>query len=860
MQMFGAQLKTWGGALTARIHRKARRGPRTTRRPPPRLEALEPRLAPATYTWSQTGPGTFNWNDAANWGGAGFPGAAGDVANLTAALTGNETVNLNVPVTLGTLTVGSSAAAGAFAVAANGGSLTFQSASGGVALNEANQGGDALNAPITLKSPLTATNTSPAALTVGGALTIGGHAITVASGTVVLNGGGSGAGAVTVAAGATLAGTGALTPAPDLLIASSFFDSAVYEFNASSGALFATLVAPYTSSLLSGPAGLTVGPDGNLYISSQFNDAILQYNFRTESLSTFIPASVLGPIATAQGDSVFAPAGLRFDAAGNLYVSLNAGQSATSGGAVVRFSTTSSAGALAYGGTATTIATGFIQPAGLTFGTASGDTGNLYVSNSGAQDVVKITGAATATPTSSTFIASGSHGLDFPSGLTFGPDGKLYLVDLGAISTTGRVLRYNADGSFDEVFTPTGSAGDLSFQFPSDALFDAQGHLLTANLGPAYPPALAGSINRYNGDGTFDQTLVSSSQFPSTGTGTSGISPSQLALAPAPVVTVGGTLRAGGTTTPGALTVGDVTFASTGTFSVALNGPTPGTGYGQLVSTGTVHLNNATLDASIGYAVAAGAQFDIVSDAANPVDGTFLGLPEGHTLELSGQEFVITYHGGASGHAVVLTRLPAALVISDAPFSTTAGDTFTFTVTAVGPDGATDTGYTGTVTFIATDGNATLPLDYTFTPADAGSHTFDGVVLRTAGARFIIVYDTAEARVNGLAPFSVTPAAADHFVVLTAADPIVAGTAFDVTVLAVDAYGNVDTNYTGTVRFRTSDPDPTVTLPPDTVFQSGNAGVIFLPSSVTLLTQGDQSLSVDDLFSGITGSTNVLVS
>src|SRR5262249_29246147 len=162
-------------------------------------------------------------------------------------------------------------------------------------------------------------------------------------------------------------------------------------------------------------------------------------------------------------------------------------------------------------------------------------------------------------------------------------------------------------------------------QFPSDALFDAQGHLVTANLGPAYPPDLAGSINQYNTDGSFNQTLVISSQFPDMGTGTSGISPSQLALLPSSAgIIVNGTLNPGTTATPGVLTVGSVTFSPGSTFAVALNGTTAGTAYGQLVSTGTVNLNNAALNVSIGYTSAAGDQLDILSDSAHPIVGTFL--------------------------------------------------------------------------------------------------------------------------------------------------------------------------------------------------------------------------------------------
>src|SRR5262249_37174047 len=154
--------------------------------------------------------------------------------------------------------------------------------------------------------------------------------------------------------------------------------------------------------------------------------------------------------------------------AGSLYVSLNGGQTATSGGSVVRFGTTSSEQGLAYDGTFAVIATGLIQPSGLTFGTAPGDTDTLYVSNSALGEVDALSGASTANPTTSPFIPRGSGGLDFPAGLTFGPDGQFYVVDLGATSMQGKVLQFNPDGSFNQVFTPVGGQpGDLATEFPS---------------------------------------------------------------------------------------------------------------------------------------------------------------------------------------------------------------------------------------------------------------------------------------------------------------------------------------------------------------------------------------------------------
>src|SRR5262249_53523239 len=149
---------------------------------------------------------------------------------------------------------------------------------------------------------------------------------------------------------------------------------------------------------------LTVGPDGNIYLSSQNNNSIVRFDLGTQTLSTFIDSSVLGPIATANGDTQFAPAGLRFGPDGNLYVCLNGGQTATSGGAVVRFNIASTNGDLSYAGSATTIATGLTQPTELIFGVAATDLDSLYVSNSGGGNVVKIAHATAANHSSSTFI------------------------------------------------------------------------------------------------------------------------------------------------------------------------------------------------------------------------------------------------------------------------------------------------------------------------------------------------------------------------------------------------------------------------------------------------------------------------
>jgi hypothetical protein len=63
---------------------------------------------------------------------------------------------------------------------------------------------------------------------------------------------------------------------------------------------------------------------------------------------------------------------------------------------------------------------------------------------------------------------------------------------------------------------------------------------------------------------------------------------------------------------------------------------------------------------------------------------------------------------------------------------------------------------------------------------------------------------------------------ADHLV-LSAPNPTVAGSPFQVLLIALDAQGQVAKGYTGTVHFSNSDPYPGV-LPPDYTFSQGDSG------------------------------------
>jgi sugar lactone lactonase YvrE len=97
---------------------------------------------------------------------------------------------------------------------------------------------------------------------------------------------------------------------------------------------------------------------------------------------------------------------------------------------------------------------------------------------------------------------------------------------------------------------------------------------------------------------------------------------------------------------------------------------------------------------------------------------------------------------------------------------------------------------------------------------------------------------------------------------ITAASTAVAGTAFDVTITALDPNGNIDTNYQGIVTFSTSDADPGVVLPAAYTFimgVGGDNGVHTFSGGVTLVTVGTQTITVSDAVSGMSGKITISV-
>ena len=132
-----------------------------------------------------------------------------------------------------------------------------------------------------------------------------------------------------------------------------------------------------------------------------------------------------------------------------------------------------------------------------------------------------------------------------------------------------------------------------------------------------------------------------------------------------------------------------------------------------------------------------------------------------------------------------------------------------------------------------------------------------GATLYTAGTWDVTATDTVSGITGSISPNVIAAPATSLYVI--APSSAVSGSAFDVTVAALDPYGNIDTNYGGTVTWATTDPDPNVVLPPDYPMQPSDAGVVTFPSGATLITLGDQLITASDTVSGITGSADVTV-
>jgi hypothetical protein len=442
----------------------------------------------------------------------------------------------------------------------------------------------------------------------------------------------------------------------------------------------------------------------------------------------------------------------------------------------------------------------------------------------------------------STYATNGS-----PAALAVGDfngDGRLDLATAGGgtSSTPGAVsiLLGNGDGTFQSARS---FADGLDPQSLAVADFNGDGKADLAEADFGFNGANAGvSVLLGNGDGTFQNAL----KYPA---------------GPNPVAVVAADFNADGF--PDLAVANNADSANVSVLlnaadwsapqasSIVVNGfPSPTTAGAAGALTVTVKYADGATDTSY-----KGTVLFTSSDphAVLPAAYTFTAADAGvHTfsaaLNTAGTQSITATDyttGTVSSTDAGITVNPAAastLSVTGFPSPTTAGVAGGFTVTARDPYGNAATGYTGTVHFTSSDGKASLPANYTFTAADAGVHAFSAT-LRTAGVESISATDTTTAGVAGTeGGITVNPSAASQFI-LSGPTSVTAGATFSLTLTVEDAYGNVVTGYTGTVRFTST--DPKAKLPMDYTFTASDQGVHTFTSTV-LRTTGYQTITVTD--------------
>jgi sugar lactone lactonase YvrE len=388
---------------------------------------------------------------------------------------------------------------------------------------------------------------------------------------------------------------------------------------------------------------------------------------------------------------------------------------------------------------------GLSSPDGLLFG----PDGNLYVCNLGDGSILRFDGITgdplpSAGNSGATFVTGGSGGLTFGGyggggWLIFGPDGNLYATSGGLTSPpeSSSVLRFNGKtGEFIDAFVPSGSGGLTG---PRALVFGPDGNLYVNSYNPG-----PGTVLRYDGTtGNFLDVFVpaGSNPFGESGSG----SPRGLVFGPDGNLYVG--YPGGGAAFhPSVLRFDGKTGAFIDAFvpegSGGLNVPT-----GPLFGPdGNLYLRSGLggPGAVLRYDGTTGAFIDQF-------------VPSGSGGLTNNKGFVFR-----NSDPTTLAYVAGSRLHITAGSIAVSGAAFDITITALDPNGNIDTSYQGTVTFSTTDPDSgvALPAAYPFTTGvggDNGVHTFPGgVTLITTGGQPLTVTDTASG-INGSVTIAVGP-------------------------------------------------------------------------------------------------------
>src|SRR6266480_1561147 len=249
-----------------------------------------------------------------------------------------------------------------------------------------------------------------------------------------------------------------------------------------------------TNASLSGPAGVAVDASGNLYIADYSNHRIRKVDAASGIITTVAgngSLSFAGDGGAAASASVSGPAGVAVDADGNLYIAnysthrIRKVDAAT--GIITTVAGNGNPSFAGEGGAATSA--GVYVPTGVALDVS----GNLYIADYGNQRIRKVDAASGIITTvagngSSAFAGDGSAAtsasLNSPAGVALDASGNLYIADPNnnrirkVAAATGIITTVAGGGSS---LGDGGAATSASLYDPTALTLDASGNLYIAD-------------------------------------------------------------------------------------------------------------------------------------------------------------------------------------------------------------------------------------------------------------------------------------------------------------------------------------------------------------------------------------------
>ena len=640
-----------------------------------------------------------------------------------------------------------------------------------------------------------------------------------------------------------------LGPDGNLWVAENNYHVAV--ISPTTDALLTELTIPNSTGDLAG--AITIGPDKNIWVST------------AKGVVEITPGSYATTVYTAASNQV--PSGLAAGGDGNLY--FTAGGSPASLG-VLPLTATSQPNHLVIVSQPTSVTALTVQQVNKSGG-GFGLVVAVDTSNNKVDDFLNIAGATQAGGTVTLSITPGTNpngdtlggtltvpvnnGLAFFSGLSLDKveSGLTLTATYSGLSGTVVTSPINVAQPASQIAIKTQPPAlvyaGTSFSFSVSTL-DPNG-----NIDPTYNGALSLQVQSTSGGKLAGSTTVGASSGVATFSGLSISLPGTYSIVISdPTGALTATTTASITVLPGAAT----SLVVTPTFSSG-NAAVAGQAFGLIVtaydSLGNISTNfSGTLTVTDANGTLGGTTTATVSNG----QATFLNL-----VLTSAGSHKLTVSGGTPpiSQSVNVTVNPAAtsqlIFAGGGPGTAIAGIGFNLTLVAKDQYNNITPAYVNTVELGSSDPNAIVNAAYTFTTADAGQLAIP-VTLRTVGTQTITVVDPSNTTLTAQVSVVVVPGAVAQFLV-SAPPSSAAGAPFSATVTAEDAFGNTETNYIGRVHFSTTDAAIQVSLPADYTFTAADQGVHTF-SGVTLVTAGTQTLSVKDtVYKSATGTANVTV-